>query len=130
MSSALAMVLKAAMAVPGNGPRRVSEEMERGLDLSGGWEGTNYYSNPTQHIALANGKITISLAGEFPCKTRDEGRGRFRLTVRGFHYLGIYKWEGDTVILCVRVESNGRPTSFKPGDDQHLLILHRVKPGK
>ena len=39
MSSALAMILTAAMAVPASGPEKVSGEVEQGLDLRGEWEG-------------------------------------------------------------------------------------------
>ena len=38
--SALAMILTAVMAVPGNGPEKASGEIRQGLDLSGEWEGT------------------------------------------------------------------------------------------
>jgi hypothetical protein len=43
MSSALAMILTAAMAVPGNGPEKVSGEIEDGLNLGGKWEGILYH---------------------------------------------------------------------------------------
>jgi hypothetical protein len=38
--SALAMILVAAMGLPGDGSEKVSGEMEQGLDLRGTWEGT------------------------------------------------------------------------------------------
>ncbi|MGH7221633.1 MAG: hypothetical protein ACRELF_00220, partial [Gemmataceae bacterium] len=37
--SAVAMILTAAMVVPGSGPEMVSGEMEQGLDLGGEWKG-------------------------------------------------------------------------------------------
>ena len=40
MSSALVMVLMAAMAVPGNGPEKVAGEVKQELDMNGRWEGT------------------------------------------------------------------------------------------
>ena len=47
MSSALAMVLMAAMTVPGNGPEKVSGEVEKRLDLRGEWEGVWWIDQQT-----------------------------------------------------------------------------------
>jgi hypothetical protein len=60
----------------------------------------------------------------------DEGGGRFLVAVSKVLYLGIAEQDGDRVILCIREAGEGRPTSFRAGDGQHLLILHRVRPGK
>jgi len=47
MSSAFAMILMATMAVPGNGPEKVSEEVEQRLDVSGEWEGVWWLDQQT-----------------------------------------------------------------------------------
>jgi hypothetical protein len=60
----------------------------------------------------------------------DEGAGRFHLMVDEVGHLGIYKQDGDRIVICYQTESKGRPMSFRAGDGQHLLILYRVKPGK
>jgi hypothetical protein len=44
--------------------------------------------------------------------------------------LGIYQQHGDRLIICYRDVDKGRPTSFQAGEDQALLTLRRVKPGK
>jgi hypothetical protein len=44
--------------------------------------------------------------------------------------LGIYQRHGSRLMICLRDAKVGRPTSFKGGDGQSLLILHRVKPRK
>ncbi len=45
--------------------------------------------------------------------------------------LGIYKFEGDHLIICLRNpdSTNGRPTEFKtePGSESSLITLERVK---
>ena len=56
MSSALAMILMTAMVVPGNGPEKVSGEVEQEqrLDLSGEWEGTITYGGKAVGATLSN----------------------------------------------------------------------------
>jgi hypothetical protein len=138
--SAFAMVLAAGMAV-GSGPEAVSSGVEQGLDLRGKWEG---------HLRSAWGKtLTARLEAQGAgCggtlflkahgreeegfrldRVTDEGGGRLRLE-REIALLGIYKWQGDQLVICFRMERAGRPTSFQAGDGKDLLILHRVKPGK
>jgi hypothetical protein len=56
-----------------------------------------------------------------------EGNGRLRIG-RPVDLLAIYKWEGDHLVICWRLETKGRPTSFGTGDGQDLLILRRVRP--
>jgi hypothetical protein len=60
--STLAIVLTAAMVVPGNGPEMVSWEMEQGLDLSGEWEGVMkgmLANHDTFRLRCANGRIEV-----------------------------------------------------------------------
>lgn len=136
--SALAMILTAAMVVPGNGPEMVSGEVERGLDLSGEWEGkwcdqivqggipilakveSGTFSYRFKH---ENSFISIG-------KFHDEGEGKFRFEDQGCIWLGIYRQDRGTVILCFHEADQRRPHSFETGDHQDLLILHHVKPRK
>jgi hypothetical protein len=138
--SALAMILTAAMVVPGDGPKMESGEIEQGLDLSGEWEGLWIDDEGIRRKA----KLSLSecrLEGErLPGQPlgdiertlvflgiTDEGAGRICLRDS---YLGIYCRDGCDHLICFRDNRKGRPTSFRGGDDQNLLILHRVKPRK
>ena len=131
--STLVIVLMAAMAVPGNGPEMVSGELEQGLDLSGEWEGTLAYESKVNHVTLNDFTLVefqwsrLSISN---LKVQDEGQGRFHGIEGRFRYVGIYEWRGETLILCYREASKGRPTSFQARDAQYVLILHRVKPLK
>jgi uncharacterized protein (TIGR03067 family) len=45
--------------------------------------------------------------------------------------LGIYRLKGDRLEICWAYPGSERPTKFTPDkEEQDLLILHRVKPGK
>jgi hypothetical protein len=135
MSSALAMVLTAAMAVPGNGPEKVSGEVEQGLDLRGEWEGT--WRNPgwpgeaDDLIYLSGTKFSISVKGSpfisFYHTIVDEGDNKLRFS-EGL--AGIYRQDGGRITICLRAADKGRPTDFQAGNGQHLITLHRVKPRK
>ncbi|HEY7428798.1 MAG TPA: hypothetical protein VH682_31500 [Gemmataceae bacterium] len=67
----------------------------------------------------------------FPNLT-DDGHGKFKCGSDGGETwtLGIYKYDGDHLSMCFRSAHLGRPTSYRAGDGQELLIIHRVKPGK
>jgi hypothetical protein len=131
---ALAMILTAVLVVPGDVPERESCEVEQGLDLRGDWEGTIIYKdNRTDCVTLAHCRLIVwswSSVDLRSWKMREEGRGKFRVVFDLRDYLGIYEWRGDTVVLCIRPMSKGRPMSFQAGDGRTLLILHRVKPRK
>jgi hypothetical protein len=134
MSSALAMVLTAAMVVPGNGPEMVSAEMEQRLDLRGEWEGTWHYSvEGTRRVVITGNRlffITGACAVGRPFVCVQESAGTFRAHWDGEACLGIYRYDGGRLLLCVREASKGYPTSFRAGAVQDLLILHRVQPRK
>jgi hypothetical protein len=142
MSSALAMVLMAAMAIPGNGPEMVSAEMEQGLDLRGDWEGTCKTSDGTDweaqlhfpRFSTRRGHLTLTAGGalNFQAVTlTDEGAGRLRITWSdGVIFPGIYEQQDDRAVICFSRAERGYPTEFRGGDGQHLLILRRVKPRK
>jgi hypothetical protein len=128
--STLVLVLAAGITIPGNGPEMVSAEMERGLDLSGTWEGTWHWTCGVKfHIELCQGKMTAI----GPAKTSwitDEGRGFCRFSANKWVMLGIYEQHQDRVMICFREGNKERPRSFTRTDEQHLLILHRVTPRK
>lgn len=141
MSSALAMVLMAAMAVPGNGPEKVSAEMKQGLDLSGEWEGTlskydRKYGEFAAKVHVSGGRLKAednTKPGEFvadvPISFTDEGNGRFRFRLNDDQlYQGIYRQEGDRFSACF--SDKHRPSEFKLTGRRGLFILHRVKSRK
>jgi hypothetical protein len=129
MMPALAMNLMVAMAAPGNGPEMVSWEVEQGLDLRGRWEGVYCYEGyaPSDFWLDARDAGPRGGISTSPFELVDEGEGRLRLTWAD-RYLGIYRQEGDQLMLCFGNVEEGRPTSFRTGNGQWLLILHRVKP--
>ncbi|HEY7310848.1 MAG TPA: hypothetical protein VH643_15900 [Gemmataceae bacterium] len=136
--STLVLVLAAAMAVPGNGPEMLSGETERGLDLSGEWEGRWKTDKAEYEVELLGEKGGCSYRrlprgkcwGYLTPDITDQGEGRLRLTWEDDPCLGIYEQDGDCLTICFRDAREGRPLSFRVGDGQHLLILHRVKPRK
>jgi hypothetical protein len=140
MSSILAMVLMAAMAVPGNGLEMVSAEMEERLDLSGEWEGTWWLPEGQVYPATMDNRLLFGDAfppheGAIFFRTpsfRDEGIGKFRIEPKDTNsrWLGIYEQHEGHLLLCFGEDGEQRPRSFRGGDGQHLLILHRVKSGR
>lgn len=140
--SALAMILTATMAVPADGPEKVSGEIaqlrRQPLDLEGQWKAVLYRDGQ-----VLQGEATLSICGKlnvyvplpkpgekriFPIGTAvDESNGNLR--IGPFDYLGIYEQDGDRLRICFS-EGQRRPTSFQAGERQTLLILHRVKSRK
>jgi len=134
--SALAMIVTAAMAVPGDGSEKVSAEMEQGLDLSGEWEGTFWDSeakNKKMWTAILSDEWLVVEQGidtrRMLWQMTDEGGGKVRVKLSGTVYLGIYRHESDRITIALRDSKRGRPFAFRFGDDQSLLILRRAKPG-
>ena len=127
--STLVLILTAAMAVPGNGPEKVSGEMEQGLDLRGEGEGTwRWPCGMKDQMKLCQGTMISEDIG--PVETSwiiDEGRGLCRFSANKWVMLGIYEQHQDRVMICFREGNKERPRSFKRTDEQHLLPLHRVK---
>lgn len=132
--SALAMILTAAMVVPGDGPEKVSGEMARErktLNLKGQWKAVLYGHGPVfQGEATVVDREFRVRAGKFVFifgEAVDEGDGNLRMCGR----LGIYKQDGDQLRICLS-HPNGfpRPTSFKAENRQCLIELTRIRPAK
>jgi hypothetical protein len=143
--SATALVLLAGLAM-GSDPQPVWTETDVHFYLDreweGSWEGQCLHPDVIRDLKLPRtyNKVkvgmsprgfslssdTVSLAQGWGPRNRwiDEGKGRFR--VAGL-YLGIYKREGDRVIICMKWAEHGRPTAFQAGDNQALLILKPAK---
>lgn len=144
--STLVLVLAAGITVSGNGPEMVSGKVEQRLDLSGEWKGTwqlpdgqftPAFSTEQRIPGVPEGGIIVGEEwdGRSIFIRRDslieEESGYFSLRFKGRRgSLGIYQQDGDRVVLCFRIAGKGYPRSFRGGNGQHLLILHRVKPGK
>jgi hypothetical protein len=60
--SALTMVLMAAMAVPGDGPKKGPGEKVQGLELRGEWEGEWIVRQTTIPVSLRDGKFYLGHA--------------------------------------------------------------------
>jgi hypothetical protein len=142
--SALAMILTAAMMIPGDGPEKTSgkvSEKERGLDLKGKWEGSLGIKLPdgspsTVPVTYQDGKLTAGDLEEAEAVKMkvlfiDEGHGKCwcRYAATGKDALGIYKWQRDQLFICIS-EGKGRPTNFMVEETSTLLTLHRIKPRK
>src|SRR5215469_9506700 len=98
MSSALAMVLMAAMVVPANRPEKVSGEVEQRLDLRGEWEGTRYDANGDEWV------IEINFA---EWGIVDEGAGRLRFKYDISSGYGIYQQHGDRLTISISAAETG-----------------------
>jgi len=133
--SAAMIALVAGMAVA-SGPERIPGEVKQTLDLRGYWEGTwNTILDgkpDTWKARLYPGGLEIETFGQGlagPCQIVDEGSGKCQVTWYSDR-LGIYKWEGDRVIICYDRGNGQRPTAFR-GDEKHvLLILKPATPRK
>jgi hypothetical protein len=129
--SALAMILMAAMAVPGDGSEQVSAEtIEKRLDLRGRWE-----------LELVGYFQGACYSEEQLCRilhVQDDGGGVLRLSMPKFgeHGLvfipcsGTYHQVGDLVVINFRVVAEKTPDSFRDNIPKGCLILHRVKSRK
>jgi len=133
--TAAMIALVAGLAVA-SGPERIPTEVKQTLDLRGYWEGTWHGVLPcgepgNSKARLKPGRLRLTAEQgaewEGPCRFLDEGAGKCRTT----SYLGIYKWEGNRVIICLGApNSRQRPTGFGTDNYQNLLILKPAKPWK
>jgi hypothetical protein len=135
--STLVLVMAAGMML-GEGPAKVSGEMEQGLELSGEWEGLWHdgKSGRCLQLQISGGVMTgdcgdVNLAPLSVNRVVDEGSGKFHLSwPKKEVAFGIYKQDGDCVTLCCSHPGQGRPNDFRVNDHQHVIILYRVKPRK
>jgi hypothetical protein len=134
--STLVLVLTAAMMVPGDGPEKVSWEVEQKLDLSGEWEGTFWDSQSKNKegwtVKLSDDWLVFERGADtyrMLWQMTDEGGGKVKLKLWRTVYVGIYRQESDRVLIALCDIKKARPVSFPLGDDQSFLILHRAKPG-
>ncbi len=136
--SALAMILTAAITVLGDGPKKVSGEMEherQPLDLKGQWKAVAYWRGQVikGEAALVDGEFRVKGRGNnqvhniYFGKMVDEGRGNLRMGA----CLGIYEQDGSRLRICVgTLDDKSRPVSFHPVETKCLLILNRIESSK
>lgn len=144
--SALAMILTAAMTVPGDGPEKASSEVAYSpepLNLRGEWklilQVKDKESEPKTEMTIKNGWMEARspqgrVGSHVKMLFNQGGKVRFRWMTGAYH--GIYQQQGDRLMLCLRKYDDddkggeGYPTSFRASADQALIIFHRVKPHK
>jgi hypothetical protein len=139
--STLVLVLAAGTAM-GNGPEKVSGEVEQRLDLSGKWEGVWWFYTDGRLQVSSRDSCLVGVrkpgadnwvgSSIDTCNFIDEGHGKLRgtwdLTDREIY--GIYRQDGERLLLCFSEAPYPWPTSFQVGDGQFAIIIRRVKPGK
>lgn len=135
--SALAMILTAAIAVPGDVPEMVPGEMvqePQPLVLRGEWQGIWYNADGRNHVAVVRpyrpNWISATCGAGYPFVCYMDGPGAFRGEIFGKKVLGIFRQESDRLTLCFREVGKGRPIVFRRSDEQHLIIIRCVKPAK
>ncbi len=130
--SALAIIVTAAMVVPADLPEKGSREMTYSFYLSGEWEGIGLDENGQAYRRVFLDHLrfryeTDNVGGDFWTPFIFENGGKLRY--RGCaSILGIYRQEAERLYICYRQGS--RPTTYRGGSGQTLLILHHVKPRK
>jgi hypothetical protein len=133
--SAFVLLLAAGLA-PGDSPEAAAGEVEQRLNLRGRWAGAWYGDGGPLKVRMDDGNLTVFTSNGLPCfggplRMTDEGVGRCCCVVADRVSLpGIYRQEGDRLLICFRWPRASRPASFWGGDSQVLLILRRVPPKK
>jgi hypothetical protein len=129
--SALAMILTAAMVVPGDGPEKVSGEIKKGerLDLRGKWK-----------LEFGAGTLETLTREELirALRIQDMGEGRLRMALPKSYkgdlvfipYTGTYRQERDRVVIQFRMVVEKTPTAFRDHYRRGYIILHRIKSDK
>jgi hypothetical protein len=137
--SIFAMILTAAM-LTGDTPKKEAEETKKMPECRGEWTGLWWDGSNNQWLARIHNSQLSGMSPNDPCadvpktgpvRWKDEGEGKC-IFYRGQEpHNGIYRLEGENLQICFNsVDRSKRPISFKGGDGQHLLTLHRVKPQK
>jgi hypothetical protein len=138
--SALVLTLAAGLAMADGQGSGLTRTEERGLRLDGQWQGSLlgwpsqlYFVqsvNPDGIVLMGAG----STGGACPLRWVDEGHGRMRFVQSNGQTaaLGIYKWQGDCLMICFRPcqVGAGRPTEFRAEGVDGLLILKPAEPLK
>jgi hypothetical protein len=127
--SALAMILTAAIVAPGDGPEKVSGEMQPlRLDLRGEWE----FECEGLTLSPMNGEGLIRRL-----RIQDEGGGRLRMTVPQFGkinvfvpYTGTYGQEKDRVLIHFHISAEKGSAVYRDNLKQGCIILKRLKPSE
>jgi len=136
------MIALVAGLTVASGPERIPGEMKQPLDLRGYWEGT-WHQTPDEGVRARLKPGLLRLIGEkggeeeLHCRFVDEGSGKCRMIFslgmirREMVCLGIYKWEGSRVIICLGdLDSRQRPTAFLNVENSILITLKPAKPWK
>lgn len=126
----------AAGLMPSSGPEKISGEVvQDALDLSGKWEGTlDPYETSMDNGGQISVKYHPAFSELFGTEIVDEGDGRLRMqwgerNCRSTHK-GIYRQNGDHLIICFQRADYGVPSTFRTDDRQYLLELRRIKKRK
>lgn len=141
----LLFFLSVTTIIPSSGTEKTLAEIDQGLDLRGQWTGVWCLGKDNilvaslwSGIARENKGDVYQLRGignkfELLCRFEslvDEGSGKchFHSSYNGKHYLGIYRREGEKIILCFQEVRYGRPRIFRVSEFSELLVLRRVTP--
>ncbi len=138
--SALAMILAAGMTV-GSGPEQVSGETEQRLDVRGKWEGYHFllFGESSERVQLQGEELKVALPdglyATHEIEFTDKGRGSVHiiLAVGGVvtcRFRGVYRYEGDRLIICYGKPGIPENPSIWADIGQHFLVFRRVKPRK
>ena len=146
---AFVLVLAAGMAVsvPEVAAKdQLTAKEESLLRLDGTWEGTwEGYGEAEEYICwrvtVRRGKIWVDTEGrvdKLPFSLVPERHGRVKVVIDGIASPGIYRVDGDSLIICDSVggEEGPRPTSFKikPWHSELFILTpaapRKAKPGK
>jgi hypothetical protein len=129
--SALAMILSAAMSVPGDGPEKASGEIAKlqRLDLRGEWK-----------VEFDRYCEVTGWSGKQWCRVlriQDMGGGRLRMAVPKIGKdndlvfipcTGTYSQERDRVVIHFRIVEEKTPAVFRGNIPQGCIIFYRVDP--
>jgi hypothetical protein len=95
------------------------------LDVSRDWEGTVHYSrDDSVPVRLSGGQMTFSAATPYtlPCKLTLTHGGSASGTCGDVRLHGLYKIEGDSLLICMTQVTEPRPAACSP-DHGRLLTL-------
>jgi hypothetical protein len=126
MSSALARILAAGMVI-GDGPEKVSREVERGLDLRGEWEGMGVNGWEEATVRLKGDVLTLGIGGQkgtYHIQFADDGHGKFRMSMTDMppQIQGRYEMGEGSVVLTFWVGLKR--------DKEVVITLERINPRK